>query len=181
MTQPPKQVWRRWIRRVDIAAAPATSEKVCAHLSRWLDTHDGLVLSYRSMPGEVDLDALLRRDDAERFHLTRTPPSGPLTVHRASSPSERHRYGFDQPVAGSPMVEASEMAIVLVPGMAFGFDGSRLGHGAGYYDRLLPEVGAEAHLVGVAWSGIVVAAVPTEPHDVAMTHVVTEHGLRLAT
>ncbi len=129
------------------------------------------------MPGELDLDRLLSRPDRDRFYVTRTNSDDVLTVHRASAPTELHRYGYAQPTAGAAKVDPATIDIVLVPAVAFGRDGSRLGHGAGYYDRLLPSVSAGAAVVGVAHEAIVARTVPVGQHDVPMTHLVTETGM----
>ena len=113
----------------------------------------------------------------DRLALTRTPPSGGLTVHPASSPRERHGFGFEQPVASAPTVPLSDIGVVLVPGMAFDRFGVRLGRGAGHFDRFLPDLVGTAHLVGVCAEGRVVARLPREPHDIPMTHLLTERGL----
>lgn len=141
-----------------------------------LDQLDGDIVTYRPMPGEISLETLLTTH-AERLLVTRTPQDGPLTVHRVGGPTERHRFGFEQPAAGSPEADRSKVGAVLVPAVLFGRDGTRLGHGAGYYDRLLPTLPPEAHRIAVSWSAMTVATVPTDAHDVTMTHLVTEHGL----
>ncbi|MEZ5409977.1 MAG: 5-formyltetrahydrofolate cyclo-ligase [Acidimicrobiales bacterium] len=139
----------------------------------------GWVVGYRAMPGEVALDRLFSRHDLGPFALVRTPDEGlDLTVHPAGSPAERHRYGFDQPAAGSPVVPDAEIGVVLVPGLAFDRRGARLGHGKGYYDRFLTRLAAigRARFVGVT-GGYVVAELPTEPHDVMMSHLAGTFGV----
>jgi 5-formyltetrahydrofolate cyclo-ligase len=62
--------------------------------------------------------------------------------------------------------------ITIVPLLAFDRRGYRLGYGKGYYDRLLASIRAPA--VGVAFAAQEVAALPVEPHDVALDWIVTE-------
>lgn len=127
------------------------------------------------MPGEPDIADVAKE---HRRLITRTPDEGPLTVHAFDAPREVHRWGFAQPRDGSPPVPASAIDVVLVPGALFARDGARLGHGKGYYDRLLAGVRPEIPRVGVAGFGRLVERLPTEPHDVPMTHLVTERGVR---
>lgn len=137
------------------------------------------VVCYRAMTGELTLDALVT-DDAlaarHRWATTRTPSSGPLTVHPWDAPLERHRFGFEQPVADAPGVELSEIGVVLAPGLLFDARGGRLGYGAGYYDALLAQVPA-ACAVGVTCEALLVERVPMEAHDVAMSWIATERGV----
>lgn len=71
-------------------------------------------------------------------------------------------------------VAAHELDLLLVPGVAFDRVGGRLGHGFGYYDRLLERVRPDAVLVGLAFECQLVNAVPAAAHDVFMDLVVTE-------
>jgi 5-formyltetrahydrofolate cyclo-ligase len=135
----------------------------------------GYVLTYRPMAGEIDLDPLLHEFPCA---VTRTWPHGRLTVHRADVDMERHRWGYLQPVANAPELPLDEIVVVLVPGVLFDRLGGRLGHGAGYYDRLLPRLRADVILVGVTTEDRLVEELPTDPHDVRMTHLATEQGLR---
>lgn len=135
------------------------------------------VVGYWPLPAEPDLRPLWEPPGAARYALTRTPESGhELTVHPADSPLEDHRYGFRQPVAGAPTVSDEDIAIVLVPGLAFDLTGTRLGHGAGYYDRFLARLSPSVLRIGVT-TGYLVSDLPREVHDVPMTHLATEIGV----
>lgn len=149
------------------------------------DRNDLWTLLFSSMPGEPDFSGLTTRAGVGSFALTRTPEqSMGLTLHPWGSEKERHPYGFDQPVKGSPIVPHHQIDVVLVPGLAFDADGGRLGFGAGYYDRLLGRLNDSSEnrrlplvMIGVSFSPLV-EAVPTEEHDVAMTHILNGEGLR---
>jgi 5-formyltetrahydrofolate cyclo-ligase len=132
------------------------------------------VLTFRPMAGEIDLDSLLHEFPCA---VTRTWPHGRLTVHRADVEMERHRWGYLQPVADAPELPLDEIGAVLVPGVLFDRQGGRLGHGAGYYDRLLPRLPADTILIGVTTEDRLVDELPTDAHDVRMTHVATERGV----
>jgi 5-formyltetrahydrofolate cyclo-ligase len=135
----------------------------------------GYLLTYRPMAGEIDLDSMLTEYPCA---VTRTWPEGRLTVHRADVEMERHRWGYLQPIASAPELSLDDIGAVLVPGVLFDRSGGRLGHGAGYYDRLLPRLRPNIALIGVVTEDRVVDRVPTDAHDVRMTHLATENGLR---
>lgn len=138
---------------------------------------DGWVLVYQPMDGEVDLGPLYAQTDLGRFAVTRTPTEGfDLTVHPLGGATERHRYGFEQPTEDTPVIADADIAIALVPGLAFDRLGNRLGHGAGYYDRLLGRLRPAAPLVGIT-GGYVVAELPVDAHDVPMTHLCGPFGV----
>ena len=68
--------------------------------------------------------------------------------------------------------------VIIVPGVAFTPAGERVGQGGGWYDRFLPARRPDALTIGVGFDLQVVAAVPTEPHDVVLDCIVTESGPR---
>lgn len=71
-------------------------------------------------------------------------------------------------------IDVTRIDLVMVPGIVFDRQGGRIGHGKGYYDRLLATVRPEACLVGVAFQCQIVPTVPLEPYDVSMDLVITE-------
>lgn len=130
------------------------------------------------MPGELDLSPVVEALPQIEWLTTRTPSSGPLTVHPYHSRNELHRFGFRQPVATSPLVSAEDIGVVLAPGLVFDRRGGRLGWGKGYYDRLLALLAPGVPRVGVTLERLLVDLVPQEPHDIPMTHLVTDLGER---
>ncbi len=74
-------------------------------------------------------------------------------------------------------VAPEQLDCVMVPGVAFDRNGGRLGNGAGYYDRLLKGVRADAALIGVCFESQLVEQVAMDAHDVAMDIVMTEKNL----
>lgn len=176
-----KDDWRRWARASRRSGIPeSVSRAATVGIIEWLfgtGAPEGMVVLYLPLPDEVDVTPVMATTD-RAFAVTRTPSHGPLTLHPADSPRERHRYGFEQPMAGAPLVDPNDVGVVLVPGLAFDRRGGRLGRGAGYYDRFLPTFPSGTRRVGVAPAWLVVEVVPTDPHDVPMTHVATEYGVR---
>jgi 5-formyltetrahydrofolate cyclo-ligase len=73
--------------------------------------------------------------------------------------------------------DACELDLVMVPGVAFDRQGGRLGHGKGYYDKLLRGVRPDAALVALAFECQVFPEIPTGPHDVCMDKVITEKAV----
>lgn len=71
-------------------------------------------------------------------------------------------------------IDPAELDIVMVPGVGFGRDGSRMGNGQGYYDRLLERVRPECPLVGLCYESQLFEDLIVSEHDVYMDKVVTE-------
>lgn len=83
-------------------------------------------------------------------------------------------HGIAEPDrAVSRPVPVLEVAVWLVPGLAFSADGGRLGYGGGWYDRFLSSASPDALSFGVAYPFQMVDTLPVEAHDVRLSGVVT--------
>ena len=71
-------------------------------------------------------------------------------------------------------LDPAALDVVVVPGLAFTVDGRRLGQGGGHFDRFLPRLRAGCVTIGAAFAEQIVDDLPTEPHDVHLTHVATD-------
>jgi 5-formyltetrahydrofolate cyclo-ligase len=71
-------------------------------------------------------------------------------------------------------IAPGQLDLIMVPGVGFDRDGGRLGNGAGYYDRLLMDVRADAILSAVCYESQLFEQIVMEPHDVVMDTVMTE-------
>lgn len=74
-------------------------------------------------------------------------------------------------------VDPMQLDLIMVPGVAFDSFGGRLGNGAGYYDRLLNSVRADAVVTGVCFESQILPEVYMEENDVFMDKVITENGI----
>jgi 5-formyltetrahydrofolate cyclo-ligase len=67
----------------------------------------------------------------------------------------------------------NEIEVVIVPGIAFDEEGDRIGHGMGYYDKLLKHL-PDATFIGLAFEFQIVEDIPEEDHDVNVHRIITE-------
>ncbi len=154
---------------------PTVGAAIVGHLRAWEGLSDNLVvLVYWASADEPDITEA----GGDGAMVTRTNEDASLTIHPVSSQRERHPYGFEQPIAGSLTFDPETIDVALVPGLAFDNTGTRLGRGAGYYDRLLVRLRPGATIVGVAPEAVIGIELPREAHDVPMTHLAGESGVR---
>ena len=73
-------------------------------------------------------------------------------------------------------VEAKELDLIMVPGVAFDRNGARMGHGKGYYDKLLQHARLDAPLVALAFECQLFEQIPTASHDIFMDLLITERA-----
>lgn len=78
-----------------------------------------------------------------------------------------------------PAEALSQADLVLVPGLGVDSSGTRLGQGAGWYDRALRFAREDVELWGIVFSDCFLpeAILPVDPWDRPLTGVVTELGL----
>jgi 5-formyltetrahydrofolate cyclo-ligase len=74
-------------------------------------------------------------------------------------------------------IDIGEVDLIMVPGVAFDRRGARMGHGFGYYDKLLERARADAPLVALAFECQIFPEIPTQSHDVFMDKIVTQRSV----
>ncbi|ULN40666.2 5-formyltetrahydrofolate cyclo-ligase [Mycolicibacterium crocinum] len=173
-------------REVPDAVRAAEALALCEHLGEFVSASDTVCayLPVGTEPGSPQLVDRLRelcarvllpvaRSDADGGPLALLwgvyVPGGLVSA----------RFGLLEPA--EPWLPASalgEADLVLVPALAVDRRGVRLGRGGGFYDRSLPICRPATKLVAVVRDAELVDELPSEPHDVRMTHVLTpKHGL----
>lgn len=142
----------------------------------------GTVLWYVAMPSEAATVPGIEAALAEGRRVAVPWCDGDeLALWRIESVDELEpgTWGIPEPAAArrrdpGRQVAAAEIELAVVPGLAFDRRGRRLGHGKGYYDRLLAR--SPAVRAGLCYAAQVFPEVPAGPRDVVMDFVVTEGG-----
>ncbi len=74
----------------------------------------------------------------------------------------------------SKKINVVELDLVMVPGVAFDRRGARMGHGKGYYDKLLEHARRDTPLFALAFECQLFPEIPVQAHDIFMDAVITE-------
>lgn len=134
---------------------------------------EAMVAGYRATATEIDVSAVLR---------AWSDWGGDVVVPAPSSFSQRGQGPVEWDAWTPTRLPGSRISLpdptfgaVLVPGIAFGRDGRRLGRGAGWYDRALAGLPGRTVVVGVCHAKELVGPglIPVEPHDRGVDFVVT--------
>lgn len=155
------------------------AERFCA----WpLYRQSTVVMFYLAMPDEAQTDLLIR-DALRRGKQVCVPllgeKRGEMSAAGIGDLSDLMvgQYGLKMPNPQTAQrIRPETIDMVVIPAVAFDGTGHRLGMGAGYYDRFLPQA-AQAVRAGLAWHCQLVGSVPAETHDVRMQYLLTEQGL----
>jgi 5-formyltetrahydrofolate cyclo-ligase len=160
----------------DLVNADAGVRATLADLATGL----GTVTAYVPLPcepGGPELpDALAAACD--RLLLPVLRPDLDLDWARYTGDLVRAGRGLREP-SGARLGPAAIAAadLVIVPALAVDRRGVRLGRGGGSYDRALSRVPAGTPIIAALYDGELVDSLPTDPHDVRVTGVVTPAGL----
>jgi len=177
-----KNVLRRKLRAEARNYSPldraAASEQICLRLKQqplWRQARS--VLFYLPLPEEPDVHPLLPEALAAGKIVTLPRYSAtedtyiPCQVENLVSDLQPGQYGIHEPVPACSTFDLNKLDFLLVPGVGFTPNGSRLGRGKGYYDRLLART--RGVRCGVAFDWQVSGEIPLEPHDVCLDCILT--------
>jgi 5-formyltetrahydrofolate cyclo-ligase len=73
-------------------------------------------------------------------------------------------------------ISLESIDLIILPGIAFDNQGNRIGHGLGYFDRLLQKK-IHAHLFGLAFELQIIESIPKEKHDKKVEKIITENRI----
>jgi len=139
----------------------------------------GRLALYSSFSNEVLTDELFQKanEEGKEVYYPRVIKGGRshLAFFRVAHLKELKpgSYEIPEPEEKETRVGASTFDLVVVPGVAFDLTGARVGFGKGYYDMALK--GLNCPIVALAYDFQVVnELIPSEPHDVTVSAVVTE-------
>ncbi len=85
--------------------------------------------------------------------------------------------GIREPIAGKP-IPLDLLDLVIVPGLGFTASGFRIGRGMGFYDRFLAQSDFIGRACGLAFEEQVVEQIPVLDHDIPLSMLVTDRGIR---
>ena len=138
------------------------------------------IMGYLAFGKELSVDAVLRAALAEGkkvvVPLVTSATEMVPVVLQSMQDFELDRYGIRSVREPAQQCEPQAIDLVLVPGVAFDREGGRLGMGAGYYDRFLPQTQG-AVLMGIAYDALLQKALPKDEYDVCMQLLASESGI----
>lgn len=181
---------------LDLDVRTAKSAVVCARLVELMDRLGAAaprtVAVYAAMGSEVDPAAFAAAAVARGWRVaypcmlsaTDAMACGQRMCMRAVSVGDASEAPFiahptrafaatDVDSIRFPIVPAKALDMVVVPLVAFDRTGARLGYGGGCYDRYLPILSPACQIVGIAFDEQRVDHVPTDVHDLPLSHIVS--------
>ncbi len=140
------------------------------------------VLAYMNFGAEFAAEIFVQQalHDGKQVLLPRVNrDTGQLDVYRVTDLAQDIAPGcrdIREPIIGrcKKMEDLASIDFILLPGVAFGRDGARLGYGGGVSDKLLAGMQHQQSLVGAGFALQVVEGIPQEATDRKVEWLITE-------
>ena len=121
-----------------------------------LESGKTIVIPWCNLDGELELFRLDSMDELE------------VGMYKILEPRTELRSLAEK------QVSVETLDLIMVPGVGFDRRGGRMGHGKGYYDKLLQHARSNTPLIALAFECQVFDEVPVADHDIYMDKLITE-------
>lgn len=152
-----------------------------------------IIFGFMSMKDEVDILPILRNALSQnkkvllpKMHSSSNDMDFYYITDEPNSQTEQNEWGIYEPVKTLEKADINKICseykpeeiAVLVPGLAFGRDYSRIGRGKGFYDKFLSELlkltVTPPVLTGVCYSIQLSDTVPHDDNDIFVNKLIAE-------
>lgn len=135
-----------------------------------------VIATYLSFPHEFQTQELIEQAlrDGKKVLIPKTYPKGRMEfVVYDPQQLVKTSFGLLEPQGDLEVVDASQIDLIHVPGLAFTTKGYRIGYGGGYYDRYLEQF--PGHTLSTVYHYQVQDFIP-ENHDIPVQEVLIDEG-----
>ena len=133
-----------------------------------------VIATYLSFPHEFQTQELIEQAlrDGKKVLIPKTYPKGRMDFV-VYNPQQlvKTSFGLLEPQGDLEVVDASQIDLIHVPGLAFTMEGYRIGYGGGYYDRYLEQF--TGHTLSTVYHYQVQDFIP-ENHDIPVQEVLID-------
>ena len=133
-----------------------------------------VIASYLSFPHEFQTQELIEQalKDGKKVLIPKTYPKGRMDfVVYDPQQLVKTSFGLLEPQGDLEVVDASQIDLIHVPGLAFTTEGYRIGYGGGYYDRYLEHF--SGHTLSTVYPCQIQDFIP-ENHDIPVQEVLID-------
>lgn len=180
-----KQELRKHLKAMRNELSPAqvsrSSDKIAQHILA-CDAYKNakLIMGYLAFGKELSVDRVLLQALADGKRVVVPFITSPTEMEAAVFTGMENlcldRFRIRCVAEPAVLVDPADIDLLLVPGVAFGRDGSRMGMGAGYYDRFLLRA-PQAITLGVAYDSLLQEHLPMDEYDIPVQYLVSETGI----
>ena len=157
------------------------SARICQSISSLPEFKNADALfCYSALSGEILTDGIveLAKSCGKAIAFPKCRPDGNMDFLRVLNDAEMSvgAFGINEPKPSCKTVSLSDFSNVLciLPGLAFGKDGHRIGYGKGFYDKYFMSKTDGITPLGICPHTLLKKSVPHEAFDVCADIIVTE-------
>jgi 5-formyltetrahydrofolate cyclo-ligase len=156
------------------------SEAILFQLRNWLELNPEVKNFHIFLPiaRQKEVNTFLIRDflfEQKKNVFTSAVKHDQLSMDTVSIyPETKYQVdslGIPTPI-DSDIVDSGEIELVLVPLLAFGLKGNRIGFGKGYYDKFLSDLKPEVVKMGLSFFPPI-NSISSESHDIPLDYCIT--------
>ncbi len=149
-----------------------------------------LILSFLSLKSEISTEKITTqclKNNKKIFVPRINDDNKTMTFYQLDktksieAQTEKNIYQIPEPVTTLSVLNKNtitEKTLLLIPGLGFSTDGSRLGRGKGFYDYFLESI-PHCTKIGLCYSFQIINGIPSEEHDKKVDYLLTEKNLLL--
>jgi 5-formyltetrahydrofolate cyclo-ligase len=159
------------------------SQKICESLAALTDTvHYSQIIGYWPLVYEVNILPFLQSQENHlNVYILSKNSQHLLSINTRLATAKplldmNSLRNFEETLSTIPFSKLEKKSLVICPGLAFGKDGTRIGYGGGYFDKLLSTKSLQFIKVGVSYSIQLIDTVPQQNGDQKMDWIITEKG-----
>ena len=135
-----------------------------------------VIATYLSFPHEFQTQELIEQalKDGKNVLIPKTYPKGRMDfVVYDPQQLVKTSFGLLEPQGVLEVVDATQIDLIHVPGLAFTTEGYRIGYGGGYYDRYLEQF--TGHTLSTIYPCQIQDFIP-EKYDIPVEEVLIDEG-----
>lgn len=171
---------QRDIRSISSSDREQKSRKACKNVIQTPEFQQaGTVMVYLALPDEIDTHEIILAG-WQQNKLVCAPKISwrqrhmiPVRISTLETGFSTEVANLRNPTEGTP-VPFGEIDFIVIPGLGFDKNGSRLGRGASYYDRFLSNHEIKGVRCGLGFEKQLIDYVPVKHYDEPMDLVITD-------
>ena len=174
-----KVIIRRMIKKYKLDINHLYVEISSKHILHKLECHPRFIAAshisiYNALPDEPQTLEFIKKWSVDKEIYLPIIRDGILKLSKLHTPEDLilGKYNIFEPSVDDILTDYSNLDLIVIPGVAFDYQGNRLGRGKAYYDQLLSRPGLEhVYKIGLCFDFQKFVTLPAEPHDIRVDEV----------
>lgn len=136
------------------------------------------ILSFYPFNNEINLTELYK-DSSKNWYLPRIEYPRSLVIHKYTYGDTlvKNKWGVSEPCCDLEEIDLHKIDIAIIPALMADKSGTRLGYGAGFYDRFIPGLRKDCLKIVPVPEELFVEALPADNWDIPVDKIITQSNI----